>query len=351
MGISGKLIGLGAALALATAAPASAADSITGGGSTFIFPVLSQWADTYKSDTGNQINYQAIGSGGGLRALGEKTVTFAASDMPLHADKLKSEGYVQWPQIAGAIVPVVNIEGVSANGLVLDGETLANIYLGKITDWSDPAIKKLNPDLTASGYITVVHRSDGSGTTFNFTNYLDKVSDDWDKQVGSSTEVNWPTGIGGKGNAGVAQYVKSVPNSIGYVEYAYALENNLAYTKMVNQAGKTVEANMDSFKAAAEGAADGYAKAPGFYLILTNQPGDASWPILATTFVLTYAEPQDPAATKAALDFFAWSFANGDAAAEKLDYLSIPQSVYDLIEKTWVEQIKANGQPVWEAAN
>lgn len=343
-------VALASVFAVGLAATPAAAENITGGGSTFIFPVLSQWADEYEKATGTQINYQAIGSGGGLRALEEKTVTFAASDMPLKEAKLKSEGYVQWPQIAGAIVPVVNVDGISANDLVIDGPTLANIFLGKITDWSDPAIKALNPDFTGSGFITVVHRSDGSGTTFNFTNYLDKVSPEWDKDVGSSTEVNWPTGIGGKGNAGVAQYVQSVPNSIGYVEYAYALENNLAYTKMVNQAGKTVEATMDSFTAAAQGAADGYANAPGFYLILTDQPGDGSWPILATTFVLTYATPQDAAATKTALDFFAWSFANGEAAAEKLDYLSIPQSVYQMIEKTWTEQIVADGNPVWQAS-
>lgn len=345
-----KMFPITAIAAAMSFAPAQATD-ITGGGSTFIYPVLSQWAQQYATATGTKVNYQAIGSGGGLRALEEKTVTFAASDMPLKEAKLKSEGYVQWPQIAGAIVPVVNIDGVAANDLVLDGKTMAEIYLGKITDWSDPAIKALNPDFTGAGYITVVHRSDGSGTTFNFTNYLDKVSPDWDKQVGSSTEVNWPTGIGGKGNAGVAQYVQSVPNSIGYVEYAYALENNLAYTKMVNQAGKTVEANADSFKAAAEGAAQGYANAPGFYLILTDQPGDGSWPILATTFILTYATPQDAAETKAALDFFDWSFKNGTADAQKLDYLPIPETVFDQVEATWTAQIMDNGTPVWSASN
>lgn len=340
---------LAGALALAVSPALADADSVTGGGSTFIYPVLSQWAKDYNTAENVEVNYQAIGSGGGLRQLAEKTVTFAASDMPLKADKLKSEGYVQWPQIAGAIVTVVNVEGVKAGDLTLDGETLASIYMGKITDWSDPAIKKLNPDFAGSGYITVVHRSDGSGTTFNFTNYLDKVSTDWDKEVGSSTEVNWPTGIGGKGNAGVAQYVQSVPNSIGYVEYAYALENKLAYTKLVNQAGKAVEPTMETFQAAAEGAAEGYAKAPGFYLILTDQPGDQSWPILATTFVLTYAEPQNVEETVAALKFFDWSFQNGTDAAKKLEYLSIPQSVYELIEKTWAEQIKADGKPVWPA--
>ncbi len=332
------------------AGPAAASENITGGGSTFIFPVLSEWAKAYEEATGNQINYQSIGSGGGLRQLEEKTVTFAASDMPLKEAKLQAEGYVQWPQIAGAIVPVVNINGISAGDITLDGATLANIYLGKITEWSDPAIKALNPDHDLSGTITVVHRSDGSGTTFNFTNYLDKVSQDWDKDVGSSTEVNWPTGIGGKGNAGVAQYVKTVPNAIGYVEYAYALENNLAYTQLVNQAGKTVAPNMASFQAAAEGAAQGYANAPGFYLILTDQPGDGSWPILATTFVLTYATPQDADATKTALEFFDWAFKNGGDAAAKLDYLAIPQTVYEQIETTWTDQIKADGNPVWTAS-
>jgi len=328
-------IALAGALSFA-AAPAALADakSVTGGGSTFIQPVLTKWAKAYNEAEGVEVNYQGIGSGGGLRGLADKTLTFAASDMPLKEDKLKSEGYVQWPMIAGAIVPVVNIDGIKPGDLTVDGDTLAQIYLGKITKWNDPEIAKLNdgvklPDST----ITVVHRSDGSGTTFNFTNYLDKVSTDWDKQVGSSTEVNWPTGIGGKGNQGVAQYVQQVPNSIGYVEYAYALENKMTYTKMVNKNGKTVEPTAETFKAAAEGA--DYASAPGYYLILTNQPGDKAWPIMATTFVLMYAKPQNADESLAALKFLDWSFKNGDKDAEALEYLPIPEKVYTMIEGTW----------------
>ena len=340
----GAVVGLTFGLASAVAS----ATSVTAGGSTFIYPVLSEWAQTYAKNTGVQVNYQSIGSGGGLRQLEEKTVTFAASDMPLKEAKLKSSGYVQWPMILGGIVPVVNLTGVKPGDMTLDGDTLAKIYMGKITKWNDPAIKALNPNLNLpDGIITVVHRSDGSGTTFNFTNYLDKVSPEWDKDVGSSTEVNWPTGIGGKGNAGVAQYVRQVPNAIGYVEYAYAKDSNLTWTKLKNKAGTIVSPNSESFAAAAQNA--DYADAPGYYLILTNQPGDKSWPILATTFVLMYAEPQNKTSTVAALKFMDWAYKNGGEAATKLDYIPIPASVYNAVETTWKNDIKVDGAAVWPA--
>ncbi len=339
----------GAAL-IVSAGAASAADSVTGGGSTFIYPALSQWAQSFNKDTGKKVNYQSIGSGGGLRQLAKKTVTFAASDMPLKKGKLDAKGYVQWPMILGGIVPVVNIDGVEKGQMVLDGETMADIYLGKITKWNDAKIKALNPNLKLpDSTITVVHRSDGSGTTFNFTNYLDKVSKEWDKEVGSSTEVNWPTGIGGKGNAGVAQYVNSVPNAIGYVEYAYALENNLTYTKLKNQAGKAVAPSMETFSVAAQNA--DYKADNGFYLILTDQPGDKSWPILATTFVLMYKDAKNADESKLALEFFDWSFKNGGDAAKKLDYIGIPQNVYSVVEKDAWSQIKADGKPVWDGGS
>lgn len=339
-----RVAALAGALSLALTPAAFAADTVTGGGSTFIQPVLTQWAQDYQKATGTEVNYQGIGSGGGLRGLGQKTLTFAASDKPLKEDELKEKGYVQWPMIAGAIVPVVNLDGIKPGELTLDGDTMAKIFMGKIKQWDDAEIAKLNPDVKLpSKAITVVHRSDGSGTTFNFTNYLNKVSPDWKSEVGSSTEVKWPTGIGGKGNQGVAQYVQQVPASIGYVEYAYALENKMTYTKLVNKNGKAVEPSSDTFKAAAEGA--DYASAPGFYLILTDQPGDNAWPIMATTFVLMYAEPQDAAKSLVALKFLDWSFKNGVAAAEKLDYLPIPEKVYTLIEKTWSEQFKGDLWP------
>jgi phosphate transport system substrate-binding protein len=327
---------------------AAHADTITGAGSTFIYPVLSQWAQGYSKATGTDVNYQAIGSGGGLKQLDAKTVTFAASDKPLSGDDLKSKGYVQWPMVAGAIVPVVNVPGISAGDMTLNGDVLAKIFMKKITKWNDPAILALNPSLKIGDQaITVVHRSDGSGTTFNFTDYLSKVSPEWKSEVGSSTEVKWPIGIGGKGNAGVAQYVQTVPGSIGYVEYAYATQNKLAYTKLVNANGKTVDPTAETFKAAAEGA--DYGSVPGYGLIMTNQPGDKSWPIMATTFVLTYAQPQDKAATTSALKFFDWVFKNGEADATKLDYLAMPEKVSALIEKTWANEIKDSGTAVWPA--
>lgn len=328
-----------AGLVAASATAAFAAD-ITGAGATFPFPIYSKWADAYKKETGNGLNYQSIGSGGGIKQIQAKTVTFGASDAPLKAEQLEKDGLVQWPMVMGAIVPVVNIEGVKAGELVFNGETLANIYLGKITKWDDAAIKKLNPNAKLpSEAITVVRRSDGSGTTFNFTNYLSKASADWKSKVGEGTAVEWPVGVGAKGNEGVSGNISQTKNSIGYVEYAYAKQNKLTYTALVNKSGKTVQPTVEAFQAAASNA--DWAKAPGYYVILTDQPGDKSWPITAATFILMHKEPADKAASKEALKFFAWAFKNGAKAAEELDYIPMPESVVKLIEKTWSADIKS----------
>jgi phosphate transport system substrate-binding protein len=328
------------AAGLVAASTSAFAADITGAGSTFIFPVLSKWADAYKKDSGAGVNYQSIGSGAGIKQIEAKTVTFGATDMPLTVAQLEKDGLAQWPMIMGAIVPVVNLEGVNAGEMVLDGQTLADIYLGKIAKWDDPAIKKLNPGLKLpSAAIAVVHRSDGSGTSFNFTDYLSKVDADWKSKVGSGTTVEWPAGVGAKGNEGVSGNVGQTKNSIGYVEYAYAKQNKLTYTKLVNKAGKTVEPTMAAFKAAASNA--DWANAPGYYLILTNQPGDMSWPIVASTFVLMHKEPADKANASEAIKFFTYAFAKGEKMAEDLDYISMPDSVVKLIEKTWSSDIKS----------
>ena len=328
------------AAGLVAASTSAFAADITGAGATFPYPVYSKWADAYKKDTGNGLNYQAIGSGAGIKQIIAKTVTFGATDAPLKPEQLDKEGLVQWPMVMGAIVPVVNLEGVKPGEMVLDGETLANIYIGKITKWDDPAIKKLNPKVSLpSDAITVVRRSDGSGTTFNFTDYLSKVSADWKTKVGSGTAVEWPVGVGAKGNEGVAGNVGQTKNSIGYVEYAYAKQNKLTYTGLVNSAGKTVQPTIAAFQAAASNA--DWAKAPGYYLILTNQPGEASWPITAATFILMHKEPVDKAASAEAVKFFKWAFEKGAKAAEELDYIPMPEPVVKLIEKTWASDIKS----------
>ncbi|CEG09582.1 Phosphate-binding protein PstS precursor [Afipia felis] len=331
--------GIVAASTTALSLPATAAD-ITGAGATFPFPVYSKWADAYKKETGNGLNYQSIGSGGGIKQIQAKTVTFGASDMPLKAEQLEKDGFVQWPMVMGAIVPVVNLDGVKAGDMVFDGETLANIYLGKITKWDDPAIKKLNPKVNLpSTAIAVVRRSDGSGTTFNFTNYLSKVSADWKSKVGEGTAVEWPVGVGAKGNEGVSANISQTKNSIGYVEYAYAKQNKLTYTGMVNSAGKTVQPTVPAFQAAAANA--DWSKAPGYYVILTNQPGEASWPITAATFILMHKAPTDKAASAEAIKFFKWAFEKGGKMAEELDYIPMPASVVKQIEKTWSADIKS----------
>jgi phosphate transport system substrate-binding protein len=328
------------AAGLVAASTSAFAADITGAGATFPFPIYSKWADAYKKETGNGLNYQSIGSGGGIKQIQAKTVTFGATDMPLKVDQLEKDGLVQWPMVMGAIVAVVNLEGVKPGEMVFDGETLANIYLGKIAKWDDPAIKKLNPNVKLpSDAITVVRRSDGSGTTFNFTDYLSKVSADWKSKVGSGTAVEWPTGVGAKGNEGVSGNISQTKNSIGYVEYAYAKQNKLTYVAMVNKAGKTVQPTVEAFQAAASNA--DWVNAPGYYVILTDQPGEKSWPVTASTFILMHKDATDKAASQEAIKFFKWAFANGGKMAEELDYIPMPDNVVKLIEKTWSAEIKS----------
>jgi len=331
--------GLVVASAAAFSVPAKAAD-VTGAGATFPFPVYSKWSDAYKKETGNGLNYQSIGSGAGIKQILAKTVTFGATDSPLKADKLEKDGLVQWPMVMGAIVPVVNIEGVKPGELVLSGEVLGDIYLGKVAKWDDPAIVNLNPSVKLpSAPIAVVHRSDGSGTSFNFTNYLSKVNAEWKSKVGEGTAVEWPTGVGAKGNEGVSGNVGQTRNSIGYVEYAYAKQNKMTYTALINKAGKAVQPTVSSFQTAAANA--DWSHAPGYYVILTDQPGEASWPIAAATFILMYKEPVDKAASAEAIKFFKWSFEKGGRMAEELDYIPMPESVVKQIEKTWTSEIKS----------
>jgi len=318
---------------------AAYAAEITGAGATFPYPVYAKWADTYKTATGNTVNYQSIGSGAGIKQIQAKTVTFGATDMPLSLADLLKDRFVQWPEVIGGIVLAVNVEGVSSGELVLDGATVADIYLGKIKKWDDAAIKKLNPNVKLpSAAITVVRRSDGSGTTFNFTNYLSKVSGDWKNGPGEGSAVEFPVGIGAKGNEGVAGNVQQTKNSIGYVEYAYAKQNKLSTTKMVNANGKVVEPNVKTFSSAAAKAE--WHGVPGMGVILTNQPGDDSWPITAATFILMYSEPQDPSASRAAIAFFNWAFENGNKAAEDLDYIPMPANVVKEIKTSVWTMIK-----------
>ena len=322
------------------------AASVSGAGATFPYPIYSKWAQMYNKETGFQLNYQSIGSGGGIQQIKNKTVTFGASDMPLEPKQLTASGLIQFPTVVGGDVPVVNLDGIGAGDLTLDGPTLANIFLGKITKWDDPAIKKLNPNAKLpSSAIVVVHRSDGSGTTFIFTNYLSKMSPDWKSNVGASTSVQWPVGIGAKGNEGVSNNVTQAKGSIGYVEYAYALENKMASVKMINQAGKAVAPNSASFQAAA-GNAD-WAHSDQYYVILTDQPGADTWPIAGATFILMYKQPVDPAASAEALKFFDWAYKKGGKAAEELDYVPLPAPVIAQIEKTWQEIKGSDGKPVF----
>jgi phosphate transport system substrate-binding protein len=343
---SAALIG-GAAALIASAALAA---EISGAGATFPYPIYAKWAEAYQQKTGNQLNYQSIGSGGGIRQIQAKTVTFGASDKPLKPEELSASGLVQFPMIMGGVVPAVNVAGVESGQLKLDGKTLADIFLGEITSWNDEQIAKLNPDVALPDEaIAVVHRSDGSGTTFLFTDYLAKTSPSWKEQIGSDASVQWPVGIGAKGNEGVANNVQRTEGAIGYVEYAYALQNDLPYALMINQAGNAVEPTSESFQAAASHA--DWANAEGFYVILTDQPGDDSWPITGASFILMYEQPDDPKASLEALKFFAWAYANGDAMAEELHYVPMPDKVVDLVEQMWQERIKAGGQAIWTEAS
>jgi phosphate transport system substrate-binding protein len=345
-----KTIFAAASLAVGlVAAPALAAD-ITGAGATFPYPIYSKWADAYKKDTNVGLNYQAIGSGGGIKQIVARTVTFGATDAPMKGEDLEKNGLIQFPAVMGGIVPVINVDGIGPGELTLDGPTLAQIYLGKITTWNDPAIAKLNAGVKLpDAKITVVRRADGSGTTFNFTDYLSKVSPDWKGSVGTATAVEWPVGVGAKGNDGVANNVMQTKGAIGYVEYAYAKQNKLSHTKMVNAAGKVVGPELASFSAAAEGA--DWKGTPGYGVILSNQKGDKSWPMTAATFILLPKQPQDAAAAADALKFFDWAYRNGGKMAEDLDYIPLPKSLISLIEATWSEVKGADGKPVFKPAS
>src|SRR5499427_8770410 len=327
-----------AAVALMVFAGTQAAD-ISGAGATFPYPIYSKWADAYKQQTGVGLNYQSIGSGGGIKQIKAKTVTFGASDMPLEEKDLQESGLVQFPMIIGGVVPVVNIKGLQGGQMVLDGPTVAEIYLGDITKWNDARIKKLNPTLTLPATaIAPIYRSDGSGTNFLFSNFLSNSYPKFKETIGANTSVQWPVGIGAKGNEGVANMTTQTDGAIGYVEYAYAKQNKMAYAQLKNHDGKTVAPSAESFQAAA-GNAD-WTHAPGYYLILTDQPGGGSWPITGASFILVYSNPPDPAATGAALKFFDWAFKNGAKMAAELDYVPLPDSLVSQIRNTWKTQIK-----------
>src|SRR5690349_6674995 len=341
---------LAAIAAIATSWPVLAAD-ISGAGATFPYPVYAKWADAYKKETGIGLNYQSIGSGGGIKQIKAKTVTFGASDAPLPGKELDEAGLAQFPMVMGGIVPVVNLDGIKPGDLVIDGPTLAKIYLGEIKKWDDPAIAKLNPGAKLpSSAIALVHRSDGSGTTYNFTYYLSEVSPDWKSKVGTNTAVQWPAGIGAKGNEGVAQNVGNTKGSIGYVEYAFAKQNKLTHTKMVNKAGKTVAPTMEAFQAAAASA--DWKSQPGYGVILANQPGDQSWPMTAATWILLYKKPADAASTGEALKFFAWAYSKGAAMATGLDYVPMPDNVVADVQKMWASEIKdGSGKPLYSVTH
>ncbi|MQT12655.1 phosphate ABC transporter substrate-binding protein PstS [Segnochrobactrum spirostomi] len=331
-------------VALVAAGVAQAAD-ISGAGATFPYPIYAKWAEAYKAKTGNGLNYQSIGSGGGIKQIKAGTVTFGASDAPLKPADLEAAGLAQFPTVIGGVVPVVNIDGIKAGEIALDGQTLADIFQGKITAWNDPAIAKLNPGVSLPATaIAVVHRSDGSGTTFVFSTYLSQVSEAWKSGVGANASLEWPVGIGAKGNEGVAANVTQTKGAIGYVEYAYAKQNNITYLNMINAAGKKITPTAEAFQAAA--AAVDWSKTPGFYAILTNEPGETVWPISAATFILIHKNPKDPAAVAEALKFFAWAYADGDKMAEDLAYVPLPDSVVKLVEASW-DEIKADGKPVY----
>ena len=333
-------------IAAAAIGPALAID-ISGAGATFPYPVYAKWADSYKKETNVGLNYQSIGSGGGIKQIKAKTVTFGATDAPLPGKELDESGLIQFPMVMGGIVPVVNVEGIKPGDLVIDGPTLAKIFMGEIKTWNDPAIAKLNPSTKLpSQAIAVVHRSDGSGTTYNFAYYLAQVSPEWKSKVGFNTSVEWPLGIGAKGNEGVANNVAQTKGSIGYVEYAYAKQNKLTFTKMINKDGKTVAPDSETFQAAAANA--DWNSVPGYGVILSNQPGAQSWPMTAATFILIHKQPQDAAGAAEALKFFDWAYAKGGKTAEELDFVPMPANVVGAIKGVWTKDIKdSSGKPLF----
>jgi phosphate transport system substrate-binding protein len=340
---------LAGALVAAGAGTAAAAETITGAGATFPYPIYGKWASDYNKLTGVELNYQSIGSGGGIKQIKANTVDFGASDAPLEPQELTEAGLMQFPMIMGGVVPVVNLSGVKAGTLKLTPDVLADIYLGKIKSWSDPKIAALNGGMKLpSSAITVVHRADGSGTTWIFTNYLSKVSADWKKDVGNDKSVAWPVGVGGKGNEGVAAFVGKVDGSIGYVEYAYALQNKMTTALLKNQAGEFVAPTADAFQAAAASA--DWAHAAGYYMVLTDQPGKDSWPITGASFILLHKKQDKPDQARAVLKFFDWAYKNGADAALALDYVPMPSSVADMVRSSWTKDLKdMAGEPVWSA--
>lgn len=335
-------------IAFGAASLAAQAVDITGAGASFPYPIYAKWAAQYQQETGNRINYQSIGSGGGQQQIIAKTVDFGASDDPMKADDLTKNELFQFPAIVGGTVPVINVEGIKPGELKLSGPLVADIFLAKVTKWNDPAIQKMNPDVKLpSSDIIVVHRSDGSGTTFGWTNYLSKVSPEWKEKVGEGKAVKWPTGQGGKGNEGVAAYVRQLANSIGYVEYAYAKQNNLSWTQLQNMDGKFVQPSQEAFAAAAANA--DWKSAPGMGVVLTNEPGAESWPVTSASFILVHKKQDKPENGKEVLAFFDWAFKNGDAMAAELDYVPLPDAVTDQIRAAWSADIKAaDGAAIWK---
>ncbi|WP_425432582.1 phosphate ABC transporter substrate-binding protein PstS [Geothermobacter hydrogeniphilus] len=341
------LIALALTLAVGAVPALAKSRTINGAGATFPFPVYSQWAYQYYRVAKVRLNYQSIGSGGGIRQIKAKTVDFGASDAPLKPVDLEAAGLLQFPMIMGGVVPVVNVPGISAGQLKLSGKLLADIFQGKISKWNDARIQADNQGLALPDQaITVVHRSDGSGTTWIFTNYLTKVSSSWAKKIGNNKAVNWPVGVGGKGNEGVASYVQRVKGSIGYVEYAYALQNKMNHVLLKNSDGNYVAPTSETFQAAAAGA--DWANAKGYYMVLTNQPGENSWPITGASFILMYKNQVKPETARAVLSFFDWCYKNGGEIANNLDYVPMPAKVVDMVEATWRQEIKASGKPVWK---
>lgn len=342
------LLQVSVGIAFGAASLTAHAADITGAGASFPYPIYAKWAAKYHEETGNRINYQSIGSGGGQQQIIAKTVDFGASDDPMKGDALDKNGLFQFPAIVGGTVPVVNVEGIEPGELKLSGEIIADIFMAKIKKWNDPAIQEMNPDAKLpDASIIVVHRSDGSGTTFGWTNYLSKVSSDWKEKVGEGKAVKWPTGQGGKGNEGVAAYVRQLKNSIGYVEYAYAKQNNLSWTQLKNLDGKFVQPTQEAFAAAAANA--DWKSAPGMGVVLTNEPGADSWPVTSASFILVHKKQDKPENGKEVLAFFDWAFKNGDKLAEELDYVPMPDSVTNQIAESWKTEIKgADGSAVWK---
>ena len=332
------------ASALTLIASASLAQDVTGAGATFPAPIYAKWADAYNKATGARINYQSVGSGAGIKQIKSKTVDFGASDMPLKDEDLAKDGMVQFPTVIGGVVPVVNIKGIQPGQIKLTGQVLGDIYLGKVKRWNDPALTSLNPGVPLpDADIAPVRRADGSGTTFIFTNYLSKVNAEWKAAVGEGTAVNWPAGVGGKGNEGVAAFVQRLPNSIGYVEYAYVKQNKMTFTQMKNRDGNFVSPSDSAFKAAAAGA--DWNKT--FFQITTEQPGKDAWPLTNPTYILMYKVQDKPVNASNALKFFDWAFGNGDKAADELDYVPLPDSVKALVRKQWADHIKDGaGKPI-----